>query len=239
MRSYTLQPHFLSGGLLWHMMVVVSFLRRCKTALSDYAPGLRDPSSSKLYQIIKYNERKKTNIKKIITLIILQSKKKLDSCFFFNICAKHWLFVHKKNVSLLRVLASVYHVLVLRLNNNGTHVTNIWFPFQTSIYMFSSSMLPRWGTFASISSTLLWIAGRILFECPTTPSLRLSWLPPRHQNGCTWWTLWSWENVPQIEIRWIKRFQLGNVPTALDFTNAQCFIKVWIVVVKRPRFVQS
>ena len=46
----TLQPHFLSGGLLWHMMIFVSFPRGHKTALSDCAPGLKDPSSSKPYQ---------------------------------------------------------------------------------------------------------------------------------------------------------------------------------------------
>ena len=50
MSSSTLHPRFLSGGLLLQMMIVIFFTRGCKTAPSDYAPGLRDPSSSKPYQ---------------------------------------------------------------------------------------------------------------------------------------------------------------------------------------------
>ena len=32
----TVQLHFLSGGLLWQMMIVISFPYRCKSAPSDY-----------------------------------------------------------------------------------------------------------------------------------------------------------------------------------------------------------
>ena len=38
----TVQPHFLSGGLLWQMMTVISIPRGRKTAKSDNAPELRD-----------------------------------------------------------------------------------------------------------------------------------------------------------------------------------------------------
>ena len=41
------QSCFLPGALLWQMMIVISFLCRRKTALSDYASEVRDPSSSK------------------------------------------------------------------------------------------------------------------------------------------------------------------------------------------------
>ena len=50
MTSSTLQPYFLSGGLLWQIVSVISFTRECKTAPSDSAPGLRDKNSSKPYQ---------------------------------------------------------------------------------------------------------------------------------------------------------------------------------------------
>ena len=50
MTSSRLQPHFRSRGLLWHMMIVVSFPHGRKTAPFDSAHGLRDPSSSKPYQ---------------------------------------------------------------------------------------------------------------------------------------------------------------------------------------------
>ena len=50
MTSSILQPHFLIRGLLWQMVIAISFARRRKTAPSDYAPGLRDPSGSKPYQ---------------------------------------------------------------------------------------------------------------------------------------------------------------------------------------------
>ena len=45
-----IQHHFLSGGLLWQMIIVISFLHRFKSAPSDYALGQRDLSSSKSYQ---------------------------------------------------------------------------------------------------------------------------------------------------------------------------------------------
>ena len=35
------QPHFLFGGLLWQMMIVISFPSRCKTASSDYSTWTR------------------------------------------------------------------------------------------------------------------------------------------------------------------------------------------------------
>ena len=38
--------YFLSGFLLWQMVIVISFARGRKTA----PPGLRDPSGSKPYQ---------------------------------------------------------------------------------------------------------------------------------------------------------------------------------------------
>ena len=38
--SSTLQPHFLSEGLWWQMMIVISFARESKTAPNDNAPGL-------------------------------------------------------------------------------------------------------------------------------------------------------------------------------------------------------
>ena len=50
MMSSTLQPHFLSGGLLCQMVIVISFSRESETAPNDYAPGLRDSNSSKPYQ---------------------------------------------------------------------------------------------------------------------------------------------------------------------------------------------
>ena len=50
MTSSSLQSHFLPEGLLRQMMMVVSLLRGSKTAPSDYAPRLRDLSSSKPYQ---------------------------------------------------------------------------------------------------------------------------------------------------------------------------------------------
>ena len=50
MTSSTLQHYFLSGGLLWQMVIFISFTRKGKTAPSDSAPGPRDPNSSKPYQ---------------------------------------------------------------------------------------------------------------------------------------------------------------------------------------------
>ena len=47
MTSSTLQSHFLSGGLLWQMVIVISFPCERKTAPNDYAPRLRDPIGSK------------------------------------------------------------------------------------------------------------------------------------------------------------------------------------------------
>ena len=46
------------------------FIIICRhTVPSDYVPGLKDPSSSKPYQIIKYNQQKSINIKhKIIKI---------------------------------------------------------------------------------------------------------------------------------------------------------------------------
>ena len=38
----SLQLHFLSGSLLWQIMIVISFPHARKTAPSDYAPELRD-----------------------------------------------------------------------------------------------------------------------------------------------------------------------------------------------------
>ena len=40
MTSSTLQPHFLSGGLLWQMVIVISFAHARKTAPNDDSPGL-------------------------------------------------------------------------------------------------------------------------------------------------------------------------------------------------------
>ena len=40
MMSSTLQPHFLSGGLLWQMVIVIFFAHERKTAPNDYAPEL-------------------------------------------------------------------------------------------------------------------------------------------------------------------------------------------------------
>ena len=37
-------------GLLWQMVIVISFAHGRKTVPSDYAPGLRDPSGSKPFQ---------------------------------------------------------------------------------------------------------------------------------------------------------------------------------------------
>ena len=50
MTSSKLQPHFLSGCLLWQMVIVISFPREHKTAAKDYAPGLSDPNSSRPFQ---------------------------------------------------------------------------------------------------------------------------------------------------------------------------------------------
>ena len=50
MIPFNLQPHFLSGGLFWHMIIVESFLRTRKTEPSDYETRLRNPTSSKPYQ---------------------------------------------------------------------------------------------------------------------------------------------------------------------------------------------
>ena len=41
MTSSILQPHFLSGGLLQQMVIVISFVHECKTVPNDYAPGLK------------------------------------------------------------------------------------------------------------------------------------------------------------------------------------------------------
>ena len=46
MTSSTLQPHFLSEGLLWQCWLSCP----CKIALNDDAPELRDSNSSKRYQ---------------------------------------------------------------------------------------------------------------------------------------------------------------------------------------------
>ena len=64
MTSSTLQPHFLSGGLLWQMVIVISLARERKTAPIVYAPGLR-PEWFKAQPnwMIKYNWRKMINIK--------------------------------------------------------------------------------------------------------------------------------------------------------------------------------
>ena len=43
MKSSTFQPHFLSAGLLWQMVIVTSFLHERKTAANDYAPGDKRP----------------------------------------------------------------------------------------------------------------------------------------------------------------------------------------------------
>ena len=43
MTSSTLQPHFLSGGLLWQLVIVISFAHERKTAPSDNAPELKRP----------------------------------------------------------------------------------------------------------------------------------------------------------------------------------------------------
>ena len=40
---------FSIWGLLWQMVIVISFAHERKTAPIDYAPGLRDPNSSKPY----------------------------------------------------------------------------------------------------------------------------------------------------------------------------------------------
>ena len=40
MTSFTHQHYFLSGGLLWQMVTVISFARERKTAPNDYASGL-------------------------------------------------------------------------------------------------------------------------------------------------------------------------------------------------------
>ena len=48
--SSKLQSHFLSGSLLWQMVIVISFACEHKTAPSDYAPELRDRNGSKSYQ---------------------------------------------------------------------------------------------------------------------------------------------------------------------------------------------
>ena len=55
MTSSTLQSHFLSGGLLWQMATIISFLRERKTAPNDYAPGLKDSNRSKSCQTEWYN----------------------------------------------------------------------------------------------------------------------------------------------------------------------------------------
>ena len=39
MTSSILQPTFLSGGILWQMVIIVSFAHEHKTAHNDYAPG--------------------------------------------------------------------------------------------------------------------------------------------------------------------------------------------------------
>ena len=56
MTSSTLQPHFLSGGLLWQVVIVISFVHERKTTPIDYAPGLR-PERFKAQPnwMIKYN----------------------------------------------------------------------------------------------------------------------------------------------------------------------------------------
>ena len=38
----TIQPNFLSGCLLWQMIIVISFPNLCKSASSDYTPEVRD-----------------------------------------------------------------------------------------------------------------------------------------------------------------------------------------------------
>ena len=40
--SAVIKPHVMSGGLLWQMMIVISFSRGRKSAPSDNAPELRD-----------------------------------------------------------------------------------------------------------------------------------------------------------------------------------------------------
>ena len=48
-------PVWGSGGLLWQMVIVISFAHERKTAPNDYAPGLRDSNSSKPYQTEWWN----------------------------------------------------------------------------------------------------------------------------------------------------------------------------------------
>ena len=67
MTSSTLLPYFLFGGLLWQIVFVISFPRECKTALNDYASGLRDLNGSMPYQTEWWNIiNEKWSIKKII-----------------------------------------------------------------------------------------------------------------------------------------------------------------------------
>ena len=61
MTSSTLQPHFLFGGFIMTMVIVISFACERKTVAIDNAPALRGSNSSKHYQtewqdIIKKND---------------------------------------------------------------------------------------------------------------------------------------------------------------------------------------
>ena len=51
MMSFTLQPHFQSGVLLWQMLIIISFPCGRKKSRNDNAPGLRHLSILKPYQI--------------------------------------------------------------------------------------------------------------------------------------------------------------------------------------------
>ena len=55
MTSSILQPHILFGGLLWQMVIVVSFARGHKIAPNNYTPELRDSIGSKPYQTEWWN----------------------------------------------------------------------------------------------------------------------------------------------------------------------------------------
>ena len=54
MTSSTLQTHILSVGLLWQMVIVISFVHERKTASNDYAP---DQETRIVQSLAKMNDK--------------------------------------------------------------------------------------------------------------------------------------------------------------------------------------